>query len=96
MEKLIQRSKQFVVRGKLELHEAGDMGAKGGLFRYADDIDRLLLFFGTLGSIGDGLMTPFTMYVLSGVIDELGTSDISLSKEIVDKVFQSGIAVTYI
>lgn len=26
--------------------------------------------FGTLGSIGDGLMTPLTMLVLSGLINE--------------------------
>ncbi|KAH0991776.1 hypothetical protein GBA52_003259 [Prunus armeniaca] len=46
------------------------MGSKGSLFGYADDIDRLLLFFGTLGSIGDGSVTPLTMVVLGGMINE--------------------------
>ncbi|KAH9708538.1 ABC transporter B family member 15 [Citrus sinensis] len=57
------------------------MGTKGGLFRYADGKDKLLLAFGTVGSIGDGMMTPLTMYILSMVINELGTSDISISIE---------------
>ncbi|KAH9708539.1 ABC transporter B family member 15 [Citrus sinensis] len=61
------------------------MGTKGGLFRYADGKDKLLLAFGTVGSIGDGMMTPLTMYILSMVINELGTSDISISIEAVDK-----------
>ncbi|KAK9188805.1 hypothetical protein WN944_020210 [Citrus x changshan-huyou] len=61
------------------------MGTKGGLFRYADGKDKLLLLFGTVGSIGDGMMTPLTMYILSMVINELGTSDISISIEAVDK-----------
>lgn len=50
------------------------MGSKGSLFRYADSIDRLLLFFGTLGSIGDGSMTPLTMVVLGGMINGYGRS----------------------
>ncbi|KAH9772911.1 ABC transporter B family member 15 [Citrus sinensis] len=65
------------------------MGTKGGLFRYADGKDKLLLLFGTVGSIGDGMMTPLTMYILSMVINELGTSDISISIEAVDKVPES-------
>ncbi|XP_031285681.1 putative multidrug resistance protein [Pistacia vera] len=59
--------------------------SKGGLFRYADRTDKLLLLFGILGSMGDGMMSPLSMYVLSGVINELGSSDISASNEIVDK-----------
>ncbi|KAK1579032.1 hypothetical protein Q3G72_035068 [Acer saccharum] len=61
------------------------MGRKGGLFRYADGTDTLLLLFGTLGSIGDGLMSPLTMYVLSGVINDYGGSGVTFSNEIVNK-----------
>lgn len=63
------------------------MGEKGGMFRYADGIDKLLMLFGTLGSIGDGLMSPLTMIVLSGVINDYGTSDVSFSNDVVDKVY---------
>ncbi|PIA30330.1 hypothetical protein AQUCO_05600040v1 [Aquilegia coerulea] len=45
------------------------------LFRYADGVDKLFLLFGTLGSIGDGVMSPLTMLVLSGAINEYGTSE---------------------
>ncbi|PSS28554.1 ABC transporter B family member 15 like [Actinidia chinensis var. chinensis] len=61
------------------------MGSKGGLFRFANGVDKLLMFFGTLGSIGDGLMTPLTMIVLSGVINEYGGAQLSFSNDIVDK-----------
>ncbi|KAG8365999.1 hypothetical protein BUALT_Bualt17G0030400 [Buddleja alternifolia] len=61
------------------------MGSQGGLFRCADRIDKLLMLLGTLGSIGDGLMTPLNMYVLSGVIDEYATSNQSISNKVVDK-----------
>lgn len=62
------------------------MGKKGGIFRYADGVDKLLMVFGTLGSIGDGLMTPLTMFVLSRVINEYGGATLSFSNEVVDKV----------
>lgn len=64
------------------------MGSKGGgLFRYADGVDKLLMLIGTLGSIGDGLMSPLNMFVLSGVIDEYATSNGSLSDKVVNKVY---------
>ncbi|KAL0385442.1 UNVERIFIED_CONTAM: putative multidrug resistance protein [Sesamum radiatum] len=61
------------------------MGRKGGLFRYADGTDKLLMLLGTLGSIGDGLMSPLNMFVLSGIIDEYATSGQSTSNKVVDK-----------
>ncbi|KZV40022.1 ABC transporter B family member 15-like [Dorcoceras hygrometricum] len=61
------------------------MGGKGGLFRYADGVDKFLMLIGTLGSLGDGLMSPLNMLVLSGIIDEYGTANLSLSNEVVDK-----------
>ncbi|XP_059633645.1 putative multidrug resistance protein [Cornus florida] len=61
------------------------MGSKGGMFRYADGVDKLLMLFGTLGSIGDGLMNPLTMFVLSGVINEYGSAQLSISIDVVNK-----------
>ncbi|PWA78768.1 AAA+ ATPase domain-containing protein [Artemisia annua] len=43
-----------------------------GIFRYAEGYDKILMFLGTLGSLGDGLQVPLTMYVLSGVINQYG------------------------
>ena len=45
------------------------MKSKTGLFSYSDALDKLLMLFGTLGSIGDGSMTPLTMFILSGLIN---------------------------
>ncbi|KAM6589468.1 hypothetical protein CsatA_012073 [Cannabis sativa] len=62
------------------------MGKKsGGLFRYADGKDKWLMVFGTLGSIGDGLMTPLTMLVLSRLINDFGVANTSFSNDVVDK-----------
>lgn len=66
------------------------MGGKGNMFQYADGKDKLLMFFGALGSIGDGLQYPLTMFVLSHVINEYGSSSTSLSKDTVDQVIILG------
>ncbi|GMP82567.1 hypothetical protein CsSME_00036812 [Camellia sinensis var. sinensis] len=54
------------------------MVSEGGMFRFADGVDKLLMLFRTLGCIGDGMMIPFTMLVLSGVINEYGSSRVLL------------------
>lgn len=44
----------------------------------------VLLLFGTLGSVGDGAMTPLTMVILGGLMNDYGSS--SPSNETVDTV----------
>ncbi|PHT34240.1 hypothetical protein CQW23_26040 [Capsicum baccatum] len=69
------------------------MGKDGGLFGYADGIDKLLMFLGTLGCIGDGLMTPLNMFILSALIDDYGGADdddASFTNATVDKCIQTG------
>ncbi|KAH6801900.1 ABC transporter family protein [Perilla frutescens var. frutescens] len=60
------------------------MGGKGGLFRFADSVDKLLMFLGILGSVGEGLASPLTMYVTSGAIDAFASSDQSIENEVVN------------
>ena len=62
------------------------MGGKDSIFRYSDGMDKFLMFFGVVGSVGEGLRHPITMYVLSHVINEYGSSGISLSADTVNKV----------
>jgi len=57
-----------------------------GLFRYADGVDKLLMFFGTLGSLGDGLQIPLMMYILSGVINAYGDKNSHLTRHDVNTV----------
>ncbi|KAK3006342.1 hypothetical protein RJ639_017491 [Escallonia herrerae] len=61
------------------------MGRKGGMFQYADGVDKLLMLFGTLGCVGDGLMSPLTMIVLSDLVNVYGKADISISSDVVNK-----------
>ncbi|PQQ06980.1 hypothetical protein Pyn_36584 [Prunus yedoensis var. nudiflora] len=55
------------------------------MFRYADGTDKLLMLFGTLGSVGDGLQTPLMMYILSEVINSYGSANGGLTNADVDK-----------
>ncbi|GJZ70491.1 putative multidrug resistance protein, partial [Tanacetum coccineum] len=61
------------------------MAKKGGMFHYADGIDKLLMLCGTIGCIGDGLMSPLTMIILGGIIDDYGGSGPNFSNDVVDK-----------
>ncbi|KAL8550599.1 hypothetical protein ACS0TY_009142 [Phlomoides rotata] len=61
------------------------MGTRGGLFRFADRVDKLLMFVGGLATIGEGLASPLTLYLVSGSIDAFGTPDQSLANAVVDK-----------
>lgn len=56
------------------------------MFRYADGFDKLLMFFGTLGSLGDGLQNPLMMYILSDVINAYGDKNSRLNQHDVNKV----------
>ena len=62
------------------------MGMKDSMFRCADGVDKLLMLLGTLGSIGDGLQHPLSMYILSDVINSYGSASGSLTNDDVDKV----------
>ncbi|KAL6283869.1 hypothetical protein ACE6H2_014798 [Prunus campanulata] len=61
------------------------MGLKKSMFRYADGTDKLLMLFGTLGSVGDGLQNPLMMYILSEVINSYGSANGGLTNADVDK-----------
>ncbi|XP_071688623.1 putative multidrug resistance protein [Rutidosis leptorrhynchoides] len=61
------------------------MAKKGGMFHFADGVDKLLMLFGTIGCIGDGLMSPLTMIILSGIINDYGGGDPSFSYHVVNK-----------
>ncbi|XP_023535149.1 putative multidrug resistance protein [Cucurbita pepo subsp. pepo] len=55
------------------------------MFRYADGFDKFLMFFGTLGSIGDGSQIPLTMFLLKDVINAYGDKNSGLTNDMVDK-----------
>ncbi|PKI32675.1 hypothetical protein CRG98_046940, partial [Punica granatum] len=61
------------------------MRSKDSMFRYADRLDKMLMLFGTLGSIGDGLQYPLMMFVVSKVINEYGRENGSVSMDTVNK-----------
>ncbi|PIA51513.1 hypothetical protein AQUCO_01100395v1, partial [Aquilegia coerulea] len=56
------------------------------LFRFADGVDKMFMFLGSIGSIGDGLMNPLTLIVLSSVINDYGSPDTNFSMREVNKL----------
>ncbi|CAN1325845.1 Putative multidrug resistance protein [Linum perenne] len=58
---------------------------KGGMFRFADGTDKVLMFLGTLGCIGDGMQYALTMFVLSTVINDYGDPNAVISYATVNK-----------
>ena len=58
--------------------EKGEMGRKEEsksmvvIFRYADWVDLLLMFLGTVGAIGDGMSTNCLLVFVSRVMNSLG------------------------
>lgn len=62
------------------------MKSKTGLYSYSDALDKLLMLFGTLGSIGDGSMTPLTMFILNGLINDFSGAGFDIPNEVVNKV----------
>lgn len=55
------------------------------IFRFADGVDKWLVLLGSIGGIGDGLMTPLTFGLMSGILNSYGGAD-SFSQDVVDKV----------
>lgn len=62
-----------------------EMEKKEGMFSYADKRDKFLMIIGALGSIGDGIQTPLTMFVLSNVINDYGNANSTISFSSVNK-----------
>ncbi|KAJ8615583.1 hypothetical protein MRB53_034955 [Persea americana] len=54
------------------------------IFRFADGVDKWLVVLGSIGGIGDGLMTPLTFGLTSGILNSYGGAD-SFSQDVVDK-----------
>ncbi|XP_059662527.1 ABC transporter B family member 15-like [Cornus florida] len=59
--------------------------SKNRMFRYGDGVDKLLMFLGTVGCIGDGLQIPLMMYALSYVINDYGNIGTKVSIHVVNK-----------
>ncbi|XP_027334787.1 ABC transporter B family member 15-like isoform X1 [Abrus precatorius] len=49
-------------------------GSFGSIFMHADAKDWFLMVLGTLGAVGEGLSTPFVLYISSGMMNNIGNS----------------------
>jgi len=54
------------------------------LFSFADPFDRLLMFVGTVGAIGNGISMPLMTLIFGNMINAFGGS--SSTEEVVDEV----------
>ncbi|XP_058093668.1 ABC transporter B family member 15-like [Magnolia sinica] len=65
--------------------EKAESGSVFQLFRFADRMDKWLMLVGTVGCIGDGLMTPLTLWVMSTIINSYGAVDVSFNYDVVNR-----------
>jgi len=54
------------------------------LFSFADPLDHLLMFLGTVGAFGNGISMPLMTLIFGNMINAFGSSN--NSKEVVDEV----------
>ncbi|MCI23623.1 ABC transporter B family member, partial [Trifolium medium] len=54
------------------------------LFSFADPLDHLLMFVGTIGALGNGISPPLMILIFGNMINAFGGS--SSTKEVVDEV----------
>ncbi|KAL2335590.1 hypothetical protein Fmac_016803 [Flemingia macrophylla] len=47
-------------------------GSFRSIFMHADTLDWIFMILGTFGAIGDGFTTPLTLYIMSGVMNNIG------------------------
>jgi ATP-binding cassette subfamily B (MDR/TAP) protein 1 len=59
------------------------------LFTFADPLDRLLMFLGTVGAIGNGISIPLMLLVFGNLINAFGDSTDSIVVDEVSKVIFS-------
>lgn len=64
------------------------------LFSFADSLDHLLMFVGTVGAIGSGVTMPLMIFILGDMIDAFGGS--KNTKELVDDVSKVSLKFVYL
>ncbi|XP_038878643.1 putative ABC transporter B family member 8 [Benincasa hispida] len=66
----------------------------GVIFRYADWVDILLMFFGTIGAIGDGMSTNCLLVFASSLMNSLGNGQIQ--QNFMDNVKKCSLYFAYL
>ncbi|XP_058757109.1 ABC transporter B family member 11-like [Vicia villosa] len=64
------------------------------LFSFADSLDHLLMFVGTVGAIGNGISMPLMTLIFGSMINAFGGS--SSTKEVVDEVSKVSLKFVYL
>ncbi|KAJ1403010.1 P-loop containing nucleoside triphosphate hydrolase [Sesbania bispinosa] len=63
------------------------------LFSFADPLDHLLMFVGTVGATGNGISMPLMLLIFGNMINAFGSKD---SKEVVDEVSKVSLKFVYL
>ncbi|KAK7825161.1 abc transporter b family member 15 [Quercus suber] len=54
-------------------------GSISSMFMHADGVDLLLMIFGFIGSVGDGLITPLVLFISSHLMNNIGAGSSAVS-----------------
>ncbi|KAJ7974482.1 ABC transporter B family protein [Quillaja saponaria] len=72
-------------------------GSIRSIFVHADSVDRLLMTFGFLGSLGDGFSTPLVLYVTSRLLNNIGGgSPLAASDSFQHNINKNAVALLYL
>ncbi|KAL2505086.1 ABC transporter B family member 15 [Abeliophyllum distichum] len=70
-------------------------GSFGSIFMHADNYDGLLMSFGLLGAIGDGISMPAMLFVTSKLMNNFGTATTSITQNFTHNINQNAVVLCY-
>ncbi|XP_042496562.1 ABC transporter B family member 15-like [Macadamia integrifolia] len=66
------------------------------IFMHADSIDKLLMFLGFLGAVGDGFMTPVMLFITSKIMNNFGSASNTDSHVFVHNINKNAVDLVYL
>ncbi|KAF8013030.1 hypothetical protein BT93_I1023 [Corymbia citriodora subsp. variegata] len=81
------------VRGVISKKKMKIVGSVSSIFKHADAADKWLMALGILGAVGDGISTPFVLFLSSRLMNNIGDAS-SLDKDQFTHVINKGYCWT--
>ena len=80
---------------KLDSTSSKNKGSFRSIFMHADNIDKLLMTLGFLGSVGDGVLMPMMLLVTSELMNNIGDAASSVTKDFRHSINKVGLLISY-
>ncbi|XP_027102097.2 ABC transporter B family member 15-like [Coffea arabica] len=80
---------------KLDSTSSKNKGSFRSIFMHADNIDKLLMTLGFLGSVGDGVLMPMMLLVTSELMNNIGDAASSVTKDFRHSINKNALILCY-